>query len=561
MNDSGFDIGDIISAFRRRAWMLAASIIVITPIVLVIALLLPPYYSSTARILVQSQQIPSDLVRSTVNVAASERLALIQQRLTTRRNLLAMADRLQLFENDRSMSRTNIVNALRSSIEVEEIALRSRGTRPTAVQAAAFTVTFSSRDPLLAARVANELVTMVLQENLETRARRASETREFLEKKSRDLANALTQIETEIAAFKMENNESLPASLASRQSELAALRERRYGLDRQRVTLEEQRRALQDGITIGSLSDDSQNGQQSQKERQLETLRQKLAQAQGVYAPSHPSIRSLQSSIASLEASIVADAEAAQALIASSETPDVDRAALPTQMERNLGLLERQLELVVQQLASTNERIASLEASIAATPDTEIALSALNRRHRDLSLQYQEAVRKEAAATDGEELELNRQAERYEIIEQAQIPEQPDSPPRKLIAAGGFGGSIVFGVMLIVLFELANRTIRTSKHLVARVGLAPIVAIPVIRTPQETAKRRITTGVYALVLIGIGAGIVFLIDLYVTPIDRLVTNLLDDAKLTPIVEDARERFAGTVQGILGWIRSITGGVI
>lgn len=558
MNESGFDFRDIVSGFKRRAWVLAASIIVITPIVLLIALLLPPYYSSTAKILVQSQQIPNELVQSTVNVRAAERLALIQQRLTTRQNLLELADRLRIFEDKPQMSSTDIVEALRESILVEEIALSDRPSRVT--QAAAFTVTYNSRSPVNAARVANELVTMVLQENLETRAKRAADTRTFLDKKSRDLAVELSRIEGEIARFKIENAEALPTSLHNRQSELSDLRERRYGLLQQRVTLEERRRALREGIDAGVLLSDGTESPRTPEERKLDTLKQQLAEARGVFASGHPSIRALRSRIASLEASIVSSRESS---LATSDAPRGESAGgeIQTDRERQLTLIDRQYKLFVERIDAANKRIKSLEESIAATPDTEIALSALERRRSDLAAQHQSASVKSAKAADGEELELNRQAERYEILEQAQIPQTPDSPPRKLIAAGGFGGSIMLGFGLIVLLELMNRTIRTSRHLTTQIGLTPIVTIPMIRTSQEVTKRRLTTGVYVLLLIGLGFGIVFMIDQYVTPIDRLVTNFLDDAQLTPIVEEARERFAGSIDALKGWLRRLTGGVI
>src|SRR4051812_11066030 len=44
------------------------------------ALLWPPTYFAEGRILVQSQLIPSELVRSTVTSAAQERIQVIQQR-------------------------------------------------------------------------------------------------------------------------------------------------------------------------------------------------------------------------------------------------------------------------------------------------------------------------------------------------------------------------------------------------------------------------------------------------------------------------------------------------
>ena len=503
----------------------------------------------------QSQQIPSDLVRSTVEVAASERLALIQQRLTTRSNLLAMADRLTLFDDKPGFSRTEIVDALRAAIEVEEIVLAG-GRRRGEALAAAFTVTFKSRSPVTAARVANELVTMVLQENLETRAARASQTREFLQKKSEDLAVELGRIESEVAEFKTSNSASLPDSLTTRQAELLSLQQRLFELEGQRVGLEERRRALQDAIVSGAPVDITA-AQLTPEQRQLQQLQQQLAQARGIYSNSHPTIRSLRSSIASLEAAIAAGGSSTGN--AGQNSAGMNARLLKDQQQRALDLTNRQLELLARQINEATTRSASLKTSIEATPDTEIALTSMLRKREDLANQHQIAARKYTAAADGEELEINRQAERYEIIEQAQIPEEPDSPPRKLISIAGFGGSIVIGMLLMVVFELTNRTIRTTRNLVSQVGIAPIVAIPMIRTTQESAQRRITSGVYVLLLIALGAGILFLIDQYVAPLDRLTTKIMDDAHLTPIVDDARERFAGIQERIFAWLRSAIGG--
>lgn len=559
MNENGFDIGDILGAIRRRFWLLAVSVVVITPIVLVIALLLPPYYSSTARILVQSQQIPSELVRSTVQVAAGERLALIQQRLTTRENLLAMADRLQIYENNTQMSRTDIVAALRESIEVEEILLRQNRNSRAAVQAAAFTVTYSARSPVMAARVANELVTMVLQENLENRSRRASDTRQFLDKKTRDLANAINQIEAEIATFKAQNAASLPTSLSNRQGELRDLRQQKFELEGRKVMLEEQLSAYRAAVETGVPIDGSRPAA-SASELELEQMRRKLAQARGVYSEAHPTIRGLLSRIESMEAAMLAEKLAA--VDDAGPTTAEERAKLLlSNQERNAALTERQLQLVDRQISSAESRIEQLIGSIDRTPDTEIALAQLQRRSAELVAQHKDASRKSAVAADGEELEVNRQAERYEIIEQAQIPEQPDSPPRKLIAAGGFGGSIAIGLGLMFLLEFMNRSIYTSRQLARQVGLEPIVTIPLIRTPKENVRRRVMFLGTILGLGGIAALMGAGIHYFVTPIDTLVTNLLDDANLTPIVEQARERFSGTLDRLLSWLRTATGGLI
>ena len=73
-------IASYLGAFRRRAWILVLTIVIGTPLALAIANLLPPVYRSTATILVESQQIPSQLARSIVTTSAAERLQLARDR-------------------------------------------------------------------------------------------------------------------------------------------------------------------------------------------------------------------------------------------------------------------------------------------------------------------------------------------------------------------------------------------------------------------------------------------------------------------------------------------------
>src|SRR5947209_2399194 len=75
-----------------------------------VAVLLPAAYVSEGKILVQSQQIPTELVRPTVTSAAQERIQVIEQRTMTRDNLIAIADKFQLFPERRNlMSVTELV--------------------------------------------------------------------------------------------------------------------------------------------------------------------------------------------------------------------------------------------------------------------------------------------------------------------------------------------------------------------------------------------------------------------------------------------------------------------
>ena len=76
----------------------------------------PVTYFSEGKILVQSQQIPTELVRPTVTSAAQERIQVIEQRTMTRDNLLAIVDKFKLFPDQRAlMSPTQTVEMMKKS--------------------------------------------------------------------------------------------------------------------------------------------------------------------------------------------------------------------------------------------------------------------------------------------------------------------------------------------------------------------------------------------------------------------------------------------------------------
>ena len=106
----------------------------------------PATYFSEGKILVQSQQIPTELVRPTVTSAAQERIQVIEQRTMTRDNLLAIVDKFKLFPERRTlMSPTQLVELMKKSIKIEPVAQplafsRSTSQNPTVI----FTVDLST---------------------------------------------------------------------------------------------------------------------------------------------------------------------------------------------------------------------------------------------------------------------------------------------------------------------------------------------------------------------------------------------------------------------------------
>ena len=188
---------------KRRIFYFVIPFVLIASAGIGTALVWPPTYLSEGKILVQSQQIPTELVRPTVTNAAQERIQVIEQRTMTRENMLAIIDKFQLFPNQRNlMSVTQLVDLMKKKAKIaslaQPLAFSRRSENPTIV----FTVGFEDSDPAIAARVANELVTRILNEDLRDRTSRATDTTKFLSREMQRLQAENAAIEVKIAEAK-----------------------------------------------------------------------------------------------------------------------------------------------------------------------------------------------------------------------------------------------------------------------------------------------------------------------------------------------------------------------
>ena len=188
---------------KRRILYVAIPFVLIASAGLAVAMLWPPTYLSEGKILVQSQEIPTELVRPTVTSAAQERIQVIEQRTMTRENLIAIIDKFKLFPEQRDlMSATQLVEMMKKKTSIapvaQPLAFSRRSENPTIV----FTVGFEDSNPTIASQVANELMTRILNEDLRDRTSRATQTTKFLGREVQRLQAENAAIEAKIAEAK-----------------------------------------------------------------------------------------------------------------------------------------------------------------------------------------------------------------------------------------------------------------------------------------------------------------------------------------------------------------------
>jgi uncharacterized protein involved in exopolysaccharide biosynthesis len=282
---------------KRRLRHFLIPFIVILGVGGVIVAVQRPIYLAEGRILVETQDIPADLVRPTVTDTANQRIQIIQQRIMTRDNLLAIVNKFGLFARQREwMSGTQLLDLMKERTQLKLVDL----TRPTQQNnlTIALTLSFEYENPELAMRVANEFLTLILNEDARTRTNRAMETTKFLARETKRLEGELGAIDAQISELR--------------------------------------RRPRTTAATINLAA--------SQINMQLANAKADLAQKSALYSPAHPDVKMLKKKVAALEE-------------IAAKTPQTPQTAQIAPSETGLEEVERQRLSIEKNLEEANHKL------------------------------------------------------------------------------------------------------------------------------------------------------------------------------------------------------------
>ncbi|WP_331376001.1 GumC family protein [Sinorhizobium chiapasense] len=485
MNDA--DARFYISIFLGRLPYLVAIVSSALALAVIVASVLPPRYRASAKILVEVPQIPTELARSTVPIQVTQQLQIIRQQITTRDDLLALADKLGVYgaEKDEATDE-DIASDMRSRITFEEIGL---GSPYADAGPSVASVGFTAADPDLAAKVVNELVELMLIKQQQQRTGRAADTVKFFDQEVARLGSDLNRLEAEILRYKNENADTLPESLEFRRSQQTSQQERLIALEREESDLRAKRSNL---VESYALTGQTVDGRVATPEQQmLLELNRALAEQLAIFSENSPNIVALRARIASSQAAL----RSRPATENSSAGDKRERSALDLQ----LSFIDDRLRAIAGEKAAITQRIAELTRSISATPDSETVLYSLERNRTNLQTQYNTAIARRAEAMIGEQIERRSDGGRFSVLERATPPQYPESPKRRRIVLLGAIAGLGLAVAFIGLLEFFNGKIRRPVELVRMFDHQPLATIPYISTTDEirTRIRRTVAGVFS----------------------------------------------------------------
>jgi len=560
----------LLDILRRRIRIFGITTVSVAFLAVIIALVIPAMYRSSAIILIEQSGIPSELVKSTITSFADQRIQVISQRVMTTSNLSDVLKKYDLYKDEReTKTREEVMDVMRKDINLNMISadvIDPRSGRPTQATIA-FKLTYDNRSPDLAQKVANELVTLYLNENLKSRTEQAAEATGFMDQEAAKLKEQINKYETELSDFKVKNSGKLPEltdlnfQLWERTDrELMEVDRQVRSLEDRKIDLEAQLEQLSPSATIYAESGERILTPQGR----LKALETKYLSAAAVYGENHPDLVKMRREIAALQQEVGMSHRSAKELKQQivglkaklTETqqkytpdhPDVIRLSKEIhEIETNLAAnkedkaeqretadnpayieLKSRLDSTNADLKSLNEnkrqykdKLADYENRIVSTPKIERTYVALTRDYKNAVAKYQEMVAKQTSAKLAEELEKGSKGERFSLIEPPLTPEKPFKPNRKVLIVLGLMLALGAGFGVTMLKENMDKSIHGDGALQEIFGAIPLASIPYIVTDAERhkQKRRLTYslgGAAASIIVAI-----VMVDLLFMPLDVL----------------------------------------
>lgn len=457
------------SLLMRRLPVMLALLIICSVFGAVWAIRAPSTYSASARMLVENPGILEG--RSANDNSSTEMLQVIEQQLMTRANLIDVANKLNVFGQNSTLSVDQRVAQMRASTNI-----RRSGGRD---QATMMQVGFTSENPRVAASVVNEFTTLILGSNARNRVGQAENRLAFFQQEVERLNQDLDQQNTRILEFKRTNGNALPENLQYRQNRQSLLQERVSRIESDLAMLQAQRAEMVRMFEQTGAVQANNTTPRNPEEQHLFALRNELSGLLGVYAENSPRVRALRNRIASAESAV-------QAL----GGPSNDNNSGNSMLDMNLSQIDSRVATLEQERTQANQELDSLAESINATAANAITLGALERDQQNIQLRYNSAVASLDQARQVERVETSAQGQRISIIESASVPSQPSGPNRKKIALAGIGLGLGLAAGFFALMELLNNTIRRPAELRSRLQVTPLAVIPFIEGRRERRRRQ-----------------------------------------------------------------------
>ena len=437
--------------WHRRLYVIIPAVLIFA-VGLVTAYTLPTLYRSSATMLVESQDLPTELVEAPGTGRIEERIAKIREQVLSRGDLISLIEQNDLYPSERrSEPMSYVVDKMRTSTTVGALAGdigQSGGGKASVI---AVNMSFDYPDPSKAQAVMQAYVTQFLRMDSDQVEDQANLTVRYLGEQALKLRNQIQTIEGQITALKASNGAALAGAGGPTFVDTGSYTAQITNLENQNRQLLAQSR--------GGAADP-----------QLAAAEAALAAAEAVYSDSHPDVAAARERVATLRRT--------QGSGGGGINPIIQE-----QIRANNSAIA---QLSASRDAALSRANAAMAGQARAPAILERAMQ-LENQANTLRQQYNEVSNNLLKAQSSARLANEQRAERLSLVEPPSLPDSPHWPNRPLVIAAGAAAGLGLGFLLALLVELLNRPMRSPAQ-VQSMGLPVLGVVPILQTKPR--KRR-----------------------------------------------------------------------
>ena len=473
---------DYLEIIWRRKWWLIIPTLLIFVITVSIGFKLPKVYRASTFILVEQQKIPSEYVKSLIQVSMTKLLSTIRQQIMSRTLLRKVVeefdpypqvqdpkpltvlqkalDRFGVFSgwSGRPLTQDEMINKTREGINIKTIGGRGNFD--------GFSISFDHEDPEMAMKVTNRLAMMFIETNLQIREDMVEGTTEFLELELERLREILERQEEKVREFKHQYIGELPSQLVAN---LRALDRFQIELDSTKRTMKEQG-DRESSLEIKIASSMRNNVPGFYVEERLINLKRRLAELQTHYKEDYPDVVLVRLEIEEIEHRLK------EGDLEPVDQPAADTALLPEWTV--LQSVRANLEILGEREKSLLSKIKIYEGRVERVPMREQKLMALVRDYENTKRSYGVLLNKTLNAKISENLEKRQKGQFFRVLDRANRPSKPIKPDQKMIFLIGLGAGFGVGLGLVFLREQFDTSFHNQEALESATGFVVLASIP-----------------------------------------------------------------------------------
>jgi uncharacterized protein involved in exopolysaccharide biosynthesis len=490
---------DYLAMLRRRLKVILIPALLAPIAGFVVSYAFPPKYTSQSTVLVEGQKVPDNYVQPVITSDFTQRIQTLSQEVLAPSRLRPVIRSLALVKTE---DEPKLISQIQQNMQVEPVitsmsaaaaqASGSKKKKPSATQEAVpgFNVNFTDSDAVRAQKICNAMTSLIVDENLRSRAEVAQGTTEFLTRQLDEAKRAIDDQDAKLANFKRQYSGQLPSDSDNNMRMLMSLNSQ---LDATTQTLS---RAQQDkAYTESMLAQQTAAWKSSQSstnpqtlETQLNQLQANLLQLQARYTADHPDVIKTKADIAGIQKKL----KEVNTVDASAPSTDNDKASASEPPEiRQLRLQIHQYQSVMDQATLDQKRLQNqinvYQGRTAMSPNVEEQYKLLTRDNDNAQTFYKDLLAKKSSAELGTSMENQQQGEQMHILAAAGLPDSPSFPNRPMLAAGGLGAGLGLGLLIAVILEFSDRSIRTEKDASAVMDLPLLISVPWLGGDEDDA--------------------------------------------------------------------------